>query len=621
MGQFKNEMTRDFKNMKDDINHLVNCHWTTTYDNYKIHVSNKMKCEQLFIDDQLLVEKKHTSFLYMFKPSETLKGVLPNGEKIVVKLHGIKSVICTIKINGEIIYSNKIAPQINGWTTREPLIPYIVQVIESEGVMTGYDLPDDDYYQIGTEKLPAIPYQLQIIEESVFQKHESKSLYKKLMKLLEEQSNKNRNAVYELVIAEEYFTYMDAFDERLNEGQFNHADMKEVALWFIHHSAHRYALIFGIQLLSKVPNDTEVELLQKIAMNENFTPFAMNILRTKSRQNDIIFAIAQRLEHWGKVYAVEALQIETDEQKNWLTGQSYNDLAPDVFLNKAAFLQVLTQETISIDQYTTIGRLIIDKIEEGELLLIDQVGEFLILYTKHAKHHAFTLQLLKPLVAIYPFITQETDSIVYDDDGEIEVYEEDDYSLLPVEKTMIKSNIQDVLNNMQWQQHIVEAFDTKTELYEAIMLAKIMNINTVKYMLAAMYDGVYEDEIYMTLIMDKNVAVIQEVLEFIDTSFDLNNLTKEQEQCLFTVIVSFEERQEIGSKLVRKVLYSSNDMGQYAALTVLDEWPATSWKTPEIVERLHEISKKPIDEDRETQDCAKRLLKKLNKMPNKESLK
>lgn len=85
--------------------------WHVTYKDYQIRIVNEYNGEKLFINDELIAEKKRTNWLSWLKSSQTLKGTFEdNGKqvKIVVKIGGILSLNCVVYVDNKQIFHDKI---------------------------------------------------------------------------------------------------------------------------------------------------------------------------------------------------------------------------------------------------------------------------------------------------------------------------------------------------------------------------------------------------------------------------------------------------------------------------------------------------------------------------------
>lgn len=82
--------------------------WEITYKEYQIRIVNEYNGEKLYINDQLVAEKKRTTWYSWLKMSQTLRATLGNGSKLVVKLSGFLSLKCAVYVDKKLIFQEKV---------------------------------------------------------------------------------------------------------------------------------------------------------------------------------------------------------------------------------------------------------------------------------------------------------------------------------------------------------------------------------------------------------------------------------------------------------------------------------------------------------------------------------
>ena len=86
--------------------------WTIEYEGNEIIIQNELNSEQLFVNEVCLVENTRTNLLSTLKPFQTLKGTFKNvngnTSTIVVKIGGFITLNISVKIDGNLIYKDKI---------------------------------------------------------------------------------------------------------------------------------------------------------------------------------------------------------------------------------------------------------------------------------------------------------------------------------------------------------------------------------------------------------------------------------------------------------------------------------------------------------------------------------
>lgn len=94
----------------------------------------------------------------------------------------------------------------------------------------------------------------------------------------------------------------------------------ECAMELILHSSEKESIKFALEILELINTDRETvkKYIRTIGLSDEFTIFAIWIMQTWENGNKEIFKLAQKVNGWGKIHAVEALNPETEEIKNWI---------------------------------------------------------------------------------------------------------------------------------------------------------------------------------------------------------------------------------------------------------------------------------------------------------------
>ena len=130
-------------------------------------------------------------------------------------------------------------------------------------------------------------------------------------------------AVKEAVGTRQTLFLCDALQRKLSrEKQFTANELCGIAIGLIKTSNHAETVKVGFSLLELI--DTEKvplvrELLRTFGLCDEFTLWCCYILRHYKDGNEEIFRLAQKVNGWGKVFAVkEFLEPETPEIRRWL---------------------------------------------------------------------------------------------------------------------------------------------------------------------------------------------------------------------------------------------------------------------------------------------------------------
>ena len=109
MGELNN-----FENdsLEKEIERAASRIWTIEHQGNEIVIKNEMNSEQLFVNQVFITENSRTDVLSTLKPFQTLKGTFKNvngsSSIIEVKIGGFITLNLRVKVDGELIYKDKI---------------------------------------------------------------------------------------------------------------------------------------------------------------------------------------------------------------------------------------------------------------------------------------------------------------------------------------------------------------------------------------------------------------------------------------------------------------------------------------------------------------------------------
>ncbi|MDE6031779.1 MAG: hypothetical protein K2G32_09180, partial [Oscillospiraceae bacterium] len=131
------------------------------------------------------------------------------------------------------------------------------------------------------------------------------------------------NAVKEAVGTKQVLFLCDSLQlEITKEKKFSANELCKIAIDLIKSSDSAEVVKIGFTLLELIDTEavTEVrELLRIFGLCDEFTLWCCYILRHYKDGNEEIFRLAQKVDGWGKVFAVkEFLESETPEIRRWL---------------------------------------------------------------------------------------------------------------------------------------------------------------------------------------------------------------------------------------------------------------------------------------------------------------
>lgn len=117
---------------------------------------------------------------------------------------------------------------------------------------------------------------------------------------------------------------------------------------------------------------------------EEFTLFAIFVMRKWDNGNEEIFALAKKVRDWGRIHAIEYLEADTEEKKEWLLYEGLKNIfmpeysALTVF-NKAEAAKVFAMEELSYETYHALAMLLEGLLDEGPVPGISQIKDRMLI--------------------------------------------------------------------------------------------------------------------------------------------------------------------------------------------------------------------------------------------------
>lgn len=586
------------KNMMLDLHNLFDKKWTFEYKNHIFVIENSSLEEKIFIDDILVANKKHASLWTQFRRYSILKAIIPStGEEIVFKIGGHNSMTCVATIGKEVVFYDKSKITLSPWENKQAILPFLEDALQKEETLGSMTLPDEEYYYLDNdEPRYALGLRLQYTELSEIAESESKSLLKKLHKQLKTPTLKNREALYEKVMDEDYIEYDRYFIELAKFEDFDKRALKEEAMWFIEHATHRYAFIFGLTILRFTDCKEQLPLLKKIALHEDFTLYILDIIEKQPNANEQIFTLAKKVTLWGRIFAVNLLKADNEEKVNWLITDGYKGIYPELFADKANIMHLLQEGTITQQQYEGIGLLLIDMIERQGIDSYDRSSDALLNYAKQGHLHAKTLVTLYPIAIIQLFLVET--------DWE-ERYEA---GWKPIDRILIEKETQAILKNKDWKSIIFEELAKNENLDIPVTIAAAMEIDITQSLLDKVMQGIFDDTIYDALMETGDKKIALQVVTYLEQHVNFVQATESQAQCIYSVVHSLSNYEGLGIQLMEKLLALEEPSIEYAILETMLDWESTSWLTVKIRGNLQQIQKNRSD--KELKQLVKQILEK-----------
>ena len=191
-----------------------------------------------------------------------------------------------------------------------------------------------------------------------------------LMMMSEDENLVHVSAIFAILEElDERYGIVKLFDETIlliaqNRGALNVMNILGFGDWLLCNGTSLLATKMGLTILSAYTVPFVEEVMMECGVYDEFTYYAARVLPRDcwEQGNDELFRLAQNVHGWGRIYAVEYLQPETQEIRDWLLYEgSNNDIDPqysaNVCLQKAGAVSRLDSSP-STKEFEAIGKLI-----------------------------------------------------------------------------------------------------------------------------------------------------------------------------------------------------------------------------------------------------------------------
>ena len=606
---FKDEIKREMRNIKKDVEKGVHKTWEMDYKGHRIEVINQIKEELLIIDGVTVGRNKQRSLFSHIIPYSKLSGILDlqDGTKHVVsvKIGGYVRLNCIVKIDNETVLDDSLKLDFLAWDNKEKIVPFIQQQIQTHNKIVDDHLPDEEYlYDENHPRLAAGMF------DNIADDIPTPFYVKKLLKIFEKQLNhpstKTRKVTYEKIIFDNMVNYSDEFIERFQQAQFDESRVQQEALWLLEHAAHREVVKFSIVVLGCTNCEKYKELLFEMGLHEEFTSYVLFALKNGTTEaNEQIWQLAQSVFGWGKIAAVEQLEATTPEIKQWLLTKGYennimNEYSAYECAVKGELDVALDEEMISKELYDHasffIQALLNEVVPEG----IDdypQASKVLSRFIYHADTHCKTLEDYYPLTKISEYLKADPD-----------VWEErlnDQWE--QEERTAMELAIAPFVNDSKWLGIAVDVLEEGYN-WSALEIAHFYGLDVTSKLFNLLEKSPTNPVLYASMMETNHQQSIRELCTFAEMHLSLFNLSDDEQACLAHIVQDLQEYEGIGLRLIQVALESDDDRLQYDALSALEGWAPSTWQELAIQDAIKNIVMKT--KDKETRQFAKQFLKK-----------
>ncbi len=138
---------------------------------------------------------------------------------------------------------------------------------------------------------------------------------------------------------------------------------------------------FGLMLIEifNEPDEELKDIIRTLGLSNEFSLFAIFNMLTWTDGNNEVFELAKKVRGWGRIHAVERLEPETEEIKEWLLAEGINnDVVPDysaLDVYQKAGIASLLKTDITDTQLDQIASVLKSMFSEGPVKGISSLSE------------------------------------------------------------------------------------------------------------------------------------------------------------------------------------------------------------------------------------------------------
>lgn len=395
---------------------------------------------------------------------------------------------------------------------------------------------------------------------------------------------------------------MDDMLRRLQENHdgVNLRRMRLYACTLAQESGEPELVKLGIALLGLIRLDNDPALRQAIAtlgLCEEFTLYAIVAASHWPDGNEIIFSIAQKVNGWGKIHAVERLEPATEEIRRWLLCHGCANQVMNAYLGlecaqKGDMIAVLRQGQMDDELFSGIGVIVDALLDEGPvdgISAYEHAQEALLRYLQLAGTHCKSLKQLWQILNVQDWLAE----------SELPAKEElllrcDEIARQEIWPGMIHDGLSGGDKQVFYYAAHVAAqldLDIAAMLYEAVLRDPVGKYSYLSKLYpnpdyAAQLTALYE----RTLPLEQMAAGMGDYL-FADT-------LHEEHMCLDFILTELRRYPGMGLPLLQTALNSPVVRERNGVCRVLEQWNAAAYAIPQVLyETLRSLANIEVNED------------------------
>ena len=214
---------------------------------------------------------------------------------------------------------------------------------------------------------------------------------------------------------------IDEFEDtiRQNREVLNAPALYRYGVRLLVKSAEPECVKFGMAILELfIIRDEKVkEAIRILGLSNEFSLFALFLMQQWENANEEIFELAKKVTGWGRVHAVEKLEPETEEIRDWFLKEGIkNQVLPD-YSALTCFEKAKVKERLSGNlteaEFSCIGEILDAMLTEGPvpgISAVEDCTQVLERYLVHARNRALSPENEEIILRIKKYIDDKKEN-------------------------------------------------------------------------------------------------------------------------------------------------------------------------------------------------------------------
>lgn len=330
----------------------------------------------------------------------------------------------------------------------------------------------------------------------------------------------------------------------------------------------------GIALLGLLDLTYEEDIIDKLlvlALYSEFTFYATLVLGRTRNGNDLLFAIAQKAEGWGKIHAVGRLEPRSEEIREWILRHGCENSIVDSYLawtcaTKGNLIGALRRDVLDDALFDSISILIaalLDADLVAGLESYEHGKEALLRYLQFADKQAVTAAHLWHIMTVLLFL--------------------DTSGLAKAEE--LRALCERIIDQSAWRDLIFKTLEDPDN--EQFLLAANAAVRLKLDIANPVFEAILQDPIqhsgYLHFLYG-NPEYLSQLVDLYETILPLDELAtgmgdylfadtlRQEHLCLDSILFGLRDYPGMGERLVQTALRSPVVRERYGACQVLQSW-------------------------------------------------